>query len=118
MPAINRFRNAKFAPGTSLSAPIYLGAGTISGFQMPPAWDAANLTFQLSDDNVTYQNAYDSGGVEIVVNAVAGRFIPVDPSAFNGFLYVKLRSGTSGAPVNQTAARTVQVYNRVLGYAG
>lgn len=119
MPAINRVRHPAFAANASLSNAFYIGAGVIVGFQIPSAWTAALLTLQVSLDNVTYQNAYDSSGVEIQFTVTASEYTPVDPSALTGIgPYLKLRSGTSGSPVTQVSAVTVQVFNRVLGYAG
>ncbi len=99
--------SAVIANGTSLAAAVNLGAGRLAGIQMPAAWDAANLTFQVSQDGVTYQNLYDATGAEIVVTAAAARYIALNQQLWTGINFLKVRSGTSVTPVNQTAARSV-----------
>ncbi len=109
----NRDATATIANGASLSGAIYLGIGTMCAIQMPAAWTAASLSFQGSTDGSTYNDMYDSSGVEITIAASASQYIVLDPSAFMGFVWVKLRSGTTGTPVNQGAARALKVFNRV-----
>ena len=88
------------ASGASLSGAINLGDKVLSAIIMPASWTAAALTFQASDDGgTTWKDMYDDGGNEISIlsaNAVAGRRISVDPSAFAGIDLIKVRSGTSG----------------------
>ena len=74
---------------------------------MPAAWDAANLTFQSSGDGVNYFNAYDELGAEVTVIASTSRRIRLDPTQWAGIQYIKVRSGTAGAAVNQTVQRTL-----------
>jgi hypothetical protein len=92
---------------TSLSAAVPVGGDLPINIQMPAAWDTANLTFQSSQDGLTYQNLYDANGVEVTVQAEAGRNIQLNPADFAGLYWLKIRSGTSSAPVNQTAERLV-----------
>lgn len=105
----NNIISATIAISASLSGAVYLGSGTLSKIIMPAAWTAANLTFQVSDDNVTYSNLYDASGTEYVVTAAASRAIIVPVSEFQGFRYLKVRSGTAGVAVNQAAARTLSL---------
>lgn len=77
---------------------------------MPADWTAANLTFQGSHDNATFQNLYDDGGTEINVTAADDRNISVSAEislAISAFRWLKVRSGTAGTAVNQGAARTI-----------
>lgn len=104
------------ASGTSLSGGYDLGSreinSVVAGFQMPSAWTAANLTFQVSTDDATYQNLYDDAGNEVTVTAADSRFITLDTaqrSNYDGIRFIKIRSGTSGSPVNQGSDRTIQV---------
>ena len=92
---------------TGLSAAVDLREyGTLIGISMPGTWVAANLTFQTSaDGGTTYQNFYDSVGNEYTVTAAASRNIMINAADFLGVRYLKIRSGTSGTPVNQTASR-------------
>lgn len=95
------------ANGASLSGAAFVG-GRLSAIIMPAAWTAANLTFQGSEDDSTYNDLYDDAGTEYVVTAGASRYIVLDPLAFVGVDFVKIRSGTSATPVNQGAARVVR----------
>ena len=96
------------ASGASLSGVLSLVGKTLTDIIMPSAWTAANLTFQYSDsENGTFVDMYDDAGTEYLVVAGASRGISLDPRAFVGKNFLKIRSGTSGTPVNQGAARTL-----------
>lgn len=99
---------ATIAINASLSDAIHLHNMRLFAIQMPAAWDAANLTFQGSADaGTTYYNVYDDNGAEVTIAAAALRFIIFDPARFLGLQRLKIRSGTSGVPVVQTAARSI-----------
>ncbi len=100
------------ANGQSLSGVVQIAGKLLVGIIMPAAWDAANLTFQVSRDDVTYNNKYDDAGVEKTITAAAARHIDVVPAEFSGSEWLKIRSGTSGTPVPQTAARTIYLVLR------
>jgi len=94
----------------SLSAEVDLGSYRLAGIVMPAAWDAGNLTFQVaSATGGTFQNLYDDGGSEVVVTAAVSTSIAVDllATALAPWRFIKVRSGTAGAAVVQTAARTI-----------
>lgn len=106
----SRKKTATIANGASLSDAIDIEGARRILIQMPAAWDAANLTFQSSDESGgTYQNLYDQGGTEITVTAAAARSIGVNNPALLSARFLKIRSGTSGAAVNQTAERAIVV---------
>ena len=94
-------QTATIANAASLSDAVYLHGEVLVGIRMPAVWDAANLTFQVSMDDVTYLNAYSQVGAEHVVTAAASRHIWVDPTDFAGYRWIKVRSGTAGTPVVQ-----------------
>jgi hypothetical protein len=77
----------------------------------PAAWTAAAITFQASPDGVTYYDLWFNDAEYTIASATvataAARSIVLDPAVFYGIRYLKLRSGTSAAPVNQGAARTI-----------
>lgn len=68
---------------------------------MPAIWTAASVTFQVSIDNTNFYNLYNPDGTEYVVVAVSGHCVTLDPEDFAAFRFLKIRSGTSGSPVNQ-----------------
>jgi hypothetical protein len=105
---------ATIANGASLSAAADLGQKTLVGIEMPAGWTAANLTFQVSDDNVTYNDIYDNAGIELTMIAAASRYIIATPANWIGVRYVKVRSGTAGSPVNQGAARDIKLISKAV----
>lgn len=92
------------ANGTSLSPAIDLADDRLHTIMMPAAWTAANLTFQVSADGVSFIDLFNAAG-EVVVTAAAARALALDQAMFPAFRHVKIRSGTAGVPVNQVAAR-------------
>lgn len=102
--------------GTSLSAAfdIELKGGCISdatlglvAIAMPDAWTAASITLQGSVDGQNFFDIYDMLGAEFVVSAAANRYIVLDPSIMYSVKHFKIRSGTSGTPVNQGSDRVL-----------
>lgn len=100
--------SATIANGASLSGVVHLGVERLFALQMPSAWTTADLTFQGSYDGSTYADVYDEFGSEVTVSAGASRFIILDPAKFLGLQKLKIRSGTTGAAVNQGAERTIR----------
>jgi hypothetical protein len=96
------------ANGTAISAATPLGAKTLVGLSMPAAWTAAGLSFQVSPDGgTTWQELVDTTGAAISFTVAAATFMQVTPSSWRGVNMIKVRSGTSGSPVNQGADRTL-----------
>lgn len=109
--------SATIANGASLSGSVDLTGVLLVGIYMPSAWTAADITFQASpdyddDDTVTFQSIYNGDGDEYTIAsaaAQASRFIAIDPRDFAGVRFLKIRSGTAAAAVNQGAARTLRL---------
>lgn len=102
------------ANGASLSSAAYLRDYTLVGIIMPDSWTTANLTLQAAFDvpsasSPTYNNVYTTNGTEYTVTAAASRFIAISPLDLAQVEFLKVRSGTSGTPVNQAAARSIQL---------
>lgn len=85
----------------------------IIAIQMPTAWTAAAITFQGSPSlQDPFQDIYDQGGTEISITVDASRYVVLDQdtrSKLMGLRFIKLRSGTTGTPVNQAAERTIEL---------
>jgi len=96
------------ANGASLSGAVdfYVTDNPVA-LQMPAAWTTANLTVQASFDGTTFTDVYSDDGTEKVITAAASRWIYLNITQFLGVRQIKLRSGTSGSPVSQGAARTI-----------
>lgn len=107
---------AFIANGTALSVPFNLSDKVLCAVIIPPTWTPAALTFQASDDGgATFNSMFDDQGVEVTVasaSVVAGQRISLDPSTFCSVDFIKVRSGTSGAPVNQAGDRHLTLVSR------
>lgn len=98
------------ANGTSLSGEVNVNSKRIVGIIMPAAWTAANLSLQAAITGTTFGEVQDNGGTALAITAAAGVYIAIpDTVALRGLGRVKVRSGTSGTPVNQAAERTLQL---------
>jgi len=105
---------ATIANGQSLSGAIAIGNDVLVGLVMPAVWTAADLTLDSSADGATYNNVYDRYGTEYTLLVDASRFIPLNPVDFAAMPYLKIRSGTAGAPVNQGGDRIITLVTRPM----
>ena len=113
--AILSTSQATIAASASLSGQTDIFPGTLVGIWMPAAWTAASMTFQaLSPDGSTWLNLINYAGSELTLTVAAGQFIAIDPTQWKGISSVKVRSGTSASPVNQTAQAIVTLITRQL----
>lgn len=95
---------------TGLSSVIQTNGVCVVGIEMPASWTSASMTFQGSVDGSTYQNIYDQYGNELVITVAGARDIYFDAFIYlTACNYVKVRSGTSAAPVAQGADRIVKL---------
>lgn len=107
------------ASGASVSSVLQLGGAVPCALVLPAAWTAANITFLGSVDGINYGAIFDGDAgseseykLTTTYTAQAGgenRAIPMNPDRFQGYNYIKLRSGTQAVAVAQGAARTIQV---------
>jgi hypothetical protein len=102
--------SAVIASSGNLSGAINLGNTVLAGLILPGTWDAAVLTFQGSIDGSTYADIYDGTTERSLTTAgVLGKAITLDSSTWMAWRYIKIRSGTAGTPVTQTAQRTISL---------
>lgn len=98
---------ATIANGASLSSEIDLAGYSLAAIVMPSSWTTANLTFQASDvSGGTYNDIRDAAGNELSVVASASCVI-TDIPELAPIRFLKIRSGTSGTPVNQGGSRSL-----------
>ena len=100
------------AIGASLSPAYDVGGGaTYIGLKMSAAWVAGALSFQVGNTQAgTFYDLYDEGGTEVTVaTPVAATICSLDALVpyLSQFHYIKVRSGVTGAHVDQTVARTL-----------
>ena len=111
-------QNVTIASGANITDALNVGNGRLVGIAMPAAWDTAAITFQASADGSTYYDLYDSDGSEVTISssaAAASRYLAFTSAmlpVFAGLRYLKIRSGTSATPVNQTADRILTLVKR------
>ncbi len=101
--------NAHIANGASLSDVVDCASGRLARIDMPASWDAAVLTFQASEDGAQFYDLHKADGAEYAVTAAANQAVLIESADFVSVRYLKVRSGTSGSPVNQTGARTLNI---------
>lgn len=111
-PVITNNLNATIASSASLSSPADLSGTTLCGYIMPASWTSADITFQASIDGSTYYDLHDNFGNEVNHSVAAGKFITLNPADFACVRYLKIRSGTSAAAVNQAAERIINLITR------
>ena len=109
-PAVTKLFSVTIANGASLSSAVDLGGFRPFGFIMPAAWTAADVTFQGGPDTSTLNNLYDDTGTEVSAKAAASQMVVFSqPVKWLGVQALKVRSGTSGAVVNQGGARNITI---------
>lgn len=107
MPKTNKVLTATIANGAFLSDILNVWPCQASAIVMPAAWTAASLTFQGSMDGVNFFDLYNDSGTEYEIPALVSQSIILNVPL--SFPYLKVRSGTTGTPVNQGAARSVSL---------
>lgn len=106
---------ALIASGAALSGALNLGGLRLVGLAVPATVTGSTLTFQVSvDGGTTWVNMFDKGGNEIAIAIGASRLVVLDPADFAGVQWLKVRSGTSGTPVNQGQDTTFQLVLRTV----
>lgn len=114
MSILSKTASIAIASGAALSGAVCLGSNVLSAIQMPAAWTAADLTFQVSDDRgQTWVELLDTAGNPIkVATPAAGARVELDAADFKDALFLKVRSGTAAIPVNQAADRALTLISR------
>ncbi len=111
MPTNVKTFTSTIAASGNLSGAVKLGGYTPVALIMPSGWDAGGITFQVTHDGDNYANLYDAAGEYALTTSAVGtsRVILLVPGDLLGFIGIKLRSGTSGTPVTQTAERIITI---------
>lgn len=111
-------QTATIAINTALSAEVLLGEKTLVGIVMPAGWDAASITFQGTVDDTNFGNLFNDAGTEVTITTPAATqqimFRQDLVAILRGVTGIKIRSGTNGTPVNQTAARAITLITRTI----
>lgn len=101
-------KTATITAGQALSSAIDCSTGAPVFLHMPPDWTPARLSFQVSPDNTTYNDLFDTSARELTFNVVPGTSVRLD-NFWEPVTWLKVRSGGRDAPVPQAADRTINV---------
>ncbi len=109
-PRLSEPLDVEIADGAALSAATSLAGRILTGIYIPASWTTAGITFQAcATIDGTYVDVYNTSGSELNLNAASSVYLAVDPTNFYGVSFIKVRSGTTGTPVNQSGAITIQL---------
>lgn len=100
---------------SGISGAVPLGDKTLVGIVIPANWVTASLSFQASADDTNFGELLDSTATAIAITSVTGGalvVIALDPTKWRGVRTIKVRSGTSAAPVNQTNSPVLTLLTR------
>jgi hypothetical protein len=89
------------AAGQSLSDGANCAAGAMIRITIPKEFVGDSLTFQVSTDGKFYNDLYDAEGGEITIVAKADTGVVLHQPWVRQIPYIKFRSGTRDAPVEQ-----------------
>lgn len=105
-----RIVEATIALDASLSTAVDLQGCRLVAIVMSAGWDTAGMTFQASVDGSTWINVHDDAGNEQALVVAGSRYwVILAPSEWESIRHLKIRSGTSGTPVAQTAERVIEL---------
>ncbi len=105
----------------ALSGEIDLGSNNLIAIEVPGSWaGGAVITFQAKGTEVNdevsdpedWNDVYDDTGTEVSVTVAANRVVvigTVTKAAIGAIRYIRIRSGTAAAPVNQNPARNLRL---------
>lgn len=104
------------ATGASLSDEEDLQGKTLCGVIIPSTWGTtADVTFAASDvTGGTFYPVRTPAGEYAFASITASQYLAVDPAVFAGVRFLKVRSGTSATPVNQTGGDVLTLVFRAL----
>lgn len=118
------FYTATIANGESLSGAVRIqypdngndGYTTLCGIIVPSGWTTAVISFAagLTVDG-TFYPVLTAAGAEVVTGSITGGtavWIALDPADFSGIPFIKIRSGTSAAAVNQSGSDSLTLVTR------
>lgn len=92
---------------TGLSTAVFLQNGRLAKITMSSAWTAAALSFQVGMRQDTLKDFFKADGSEYSLVVAANHVVLVPPDDFAAVNWLILRSGLTGAAVNQAANRAL-----------
>ena len=107
--ATSKTITATILSGASTTEEIDLEGHQLAAIQMPSAWTAAGISYlAATESGGTFQAVYNNG-IEVTATVAASTCAVAADNALclAPLRFIKIRSGTAGTPVNQTADRTL-----------
>jgi len=98
---------ATIANNDAVSSSVFMKNGIAGAIETPASLTGTALSFQVSLDGVTFFPLHATAGTAISYTVAANRVIPLDPSVFGAFPYLKLVSGST-----ELAERVFTIYIR------
>jgi hypothetical protein len=113
MPVRTRTLDFAIADTASLSGALQLNGLMGEAIVMPATWTAAGLSFEASEEEGgTYRPLADALGVEITLTVAASTRVVLPLGLLRSHNFIRLRSGTSAAPINQGGDRAITLLAR------
>lgn len=114
---------AEIPNNQALTGEIDLGSFLFFAIELPTTWAGTTITFQSKssrqpnpgevepDDQETWRNVYDDTGTEVSLTVAANRIVSASTAALKlaPLRYIRIRSGTSAAPVNQSPSKPIKL---------
>lgn len=108
VPNLQKTLTVTIGAGASLSgATADLGGWRVIGYITASTWDTQAVSFQVSLDGTNFFNLYYEAAEYTQAGVIASTFHAINPAVFSGARYIKVRSGTAGAAVNQVDATII-----------
>lgn len=108
---------ATIPAAASVSQNIDLVNGVVCAVVVPAVWDSADLTIEVSHDGTTWFGVvYNDTGSQCnqIAAPSVGEIYSFALPAMVPHRFVRIRSGTTAVPVNQSAERAVVILTRML----
>lgn len=104
----------------ALSGELDLQDANFIALEMPTTWAGTSITFQAkverggteADNLETWRNVHSEGGGEVTWTVAANRIVVpdgIDADILKGLRFIRVRSGTSGTPVNQNPSKQIRL---------
>lgn len=105
--ALSQPHDFVIANGESLTEDINLAGNVLVGIYIPVGFTGTTISFAISADGVTWFNMYVADGTEALATVAPGRYVTLDSNSFLGGRWLRVRSGPSAAPTNQSGDSTI-----------
>src|SRR5262249_13710030 len=89
---------ATIPAGDFISSPVDLTNNELSLIFAPEQWTPAQITFQVSPDNVNFADLFDAAGLELARPLRPNTAIGLPTVYTKAALYLRIRSGPRSAP--------------------